>query len=54
MKIGEGSMAFMFESTYIFKFPKFAIERNRLDTEYIDVRNFLFLFIKIKISSGLE
>jgi hypothetical protein len=49
MKIGEGSMAFMFESTYMFKFPKFAIERNKLDTEYIDVRNFYFLIFFIFI-----
>jgi len=33
-------MAFMFESAYIFKFPKFAIEKERLDMEYIDVYNF--------------
>jgi len=35
-------MAFMFESAYIFKFPKFAVERERLDVEYIDVNYFLF------------
>jgi homogentisate 1,2-dioxygenase len=33
-------MAFMFETTYIFKFPKFAIEQERLDDEYIDVIKF--------------
>jgi homogentisate 1,2-dioxygenase len=37
-KIGEGSMAFMFETAYILKLPKFAIESEKLDTEYIDVR----------------
>jgi homogentisate 1,2-dioxygenase len=45
-KIGEGSMAFMFESAYLFKFPKFAIEKERLDTEYVDV-NIIFLSLFI-------
>ncbi len=33
-------MSFMFETAYLLKFPKFAIERERLDTEYIDVNSF--------------
>jgi homogentisate 1,2-dioxygenase len=36
-KIGEGSLAFMFESNYMLKFFKKAVEEERLDTEYIDV-----------------
>jgi homogentisate 1,2-dioxygenase len=36
-KIGDGSLAFMFESTYMFRFPKTAIVEERLDIEYIDV-----------------
>jgi hypothetical protein len=44
-------MAFMFETCYIFKFPKFAIERNRLDTDYINVNFFLKI---LKKSVGME
>jgi homogentisate 1,2-dioxygenase len=36
-KVGEGSLAFMFESSYMMKFTNFAIEEHRLDLEYIDV-----------------
>ena len=35
MKIGEGSLAFMFETTYMLKFPKNAITEDRLDVNYI-------------------
>jgi hypothetical protein len=38
-------MCFMFETTYMLKFPKFAIEKNKLDTEYIDVRNFFYFIL---------
>ena len=43
-KVGEGSMAFMFESAYLFKYPKFAIEKERLDNEYIDVIIIILIF----------
>lgn len=36
-KIGVGSLAFMFETTYMLKHPKFAVEDDRLDLEYVDV-----------------
>ena len=35
-KVGENGMAFMFESKYIFKFPRFALEEEGLDTTYVD------------------
>ena len=34
-KVGEGSLAFMFETAYIMKIPKFAIEKSKLDTGYV-------------------
>jgi homogentisate 1,2-dioxygenase len=37
-KIGEGSMAFMFETTYIFKITKFAMDDEKLDSEYVNVK----------------
>ncbi len=37
-KVGEGSLAFMFESTYMMKFTKNALEEDRLDLDYIDVK----------------
>ena len=36
-KIGEGSLAFMFETTFFLKLSKFALEENRLDMVYIKV-----------------
>lgn len=36
-KVGEGSLAFMFETSLMLKFPKFAIEDDMLDLEYIEV-----------------
>jgi homogentisate 1,2-dioxygenase len=36
-KIGEGSLAFMFETAYIMKIPKFALEESKLDNDYIEV-----------------
>lgn len=52
-KIGEGSLAFMFETAYIMKIPKFAIQEKCLDNGYIDVRKFcLLLFILINIYSS--
>jgi homogentisate 1,2-dioxygenase len=37
-KVGEGGMAFMFETAYIFKVVKSQLDEEKLDTEYIDVR----------------
>lgn len=36
-KIGEGSLAFMFETTYIMKMTKFALEDAILDLNYLNV-----------------
>ena len=38
-KVGEGSLAFMFETAYIMKIPKFALEANKLDTNYVKCWN---------------
>lgn len=35
-KIGVGSLAFMFETAYIFKINKAALEENMLDTSYLE------------------
>jgi homogentisate 1,2-dioxygenase len=37
-KVGAGSLAFMFETTYLLKHPVKVIEEKNLDTEYIDVK----------------
>ena len=36
-KIGEGSLAFMFETAYELKIPKFALEDSRIDQNYVNV-----------------
>ena len=46
MKIGEGSLAFMFETTFMLKFPKNAINEDRLDVNYI--QNVIIYLIKLK------
>lgn len=46
-KVGEGCLAFMFESAYLFKFPKFAIDKEKLDVDYIDVIKIIFRFYLI-------
>lgn len=36
-KVGEGSMAFMFETYLMLKLPKFVLEDQKLDLEYFMV-----------------
>jgi homogentisate 1,2-dioxygenase len=35
-KEGVGSLAFMFETAYILKFPTFAVDKEFLDSEYVE------------------
>jgi len=42
VKVGEGSLAFMFETTFMMKFPKFSITEDRLDTTYIEKVRYLY------------
>jgi homogentisate 1,2-dioxygenase len=44
-KVGEGSLAFMFETAFMLKVSKSAVEDSKLDLGYIDVKlNFIYIY----------